>query len=89
MIGLRCDGDPAKQAWQLQFEEVALPPHDQLYSDDIFLSFGGFHTELKILKANGGLFDEDLLKEMLLAWRNTTDNVKYILFPKNPTQRKE
>ena len=26
---------------------------------------------------------------MFLAWRNTTDKIKYILFPKDPTQRKE
>ena len=58
MVGLGCDGDPAEQALRLQFVKAALPSKDRQYPDDILVSFGGFHTELKTLNSNGELFEE-------------------------------
>ena len=91
MVGLGCDGDPAEQALRLQFVKAALPSKDRQYPDDILVSFGGFHTELKTLNGNGELFEELLRR---CSQRGGTLQTKssiaqYILFPKDPTQRKE
>ena len=54
----------------------------------MFVSFGGFHTVMKTLNANGEYFEE-MLKYFFGVFRDTLDKVKWILTPSDPRQREE
>ena len=80
-----CDGQPAAACHIAQAQSAIdgdgdLPPH-------LFVSPGGFHTVMKILNANGELF-EDVLRDFVSAWRNTIDKQNWFLWPTDPRQRK-
>ena len=78
MVALGTDGQPAAQARQLLEEDVTYPT-------SMFVSFGGFHTVMKTLNANGEYFEE-MLKYFFGVFRDTLDKVKWILTPSDPRQ---
>lgn len=87
IIGLGCDGQPAAQAQRIVFDEYEAFGKDSAYPDHLFISPGGFHMVLKLLNVNGEIF-EDILREIVGAWRNSTDKVNFYLWPNDPNQRK-
>lgn len=89
IIGLGCDGQPAAQAQRILFDEYEVYRYgnDSAYPEHLFVSPGGFHMVLKLLNVNGEIF-EDILREIVGAWRNSTDKVNFFIWPNDPNQRK-
>lgn len=83
MNALGTDGQPATQASKLIRDDEG-----RTLPTSTFVSFGGLHTVMKTLNANGEFF-EALLRGVVAAIRDTLDKQNWFLFVSDPRQREE
>jgi len=83
MNALGTDGQPAAQA-----SKILRDDDGKTFPKSTLVSFGGLHTVMKTLNANGEFF-EPLLREVVSSIRDSLDKQNWFLFPSDPRQREQ